>query len=374
MLLVASSLLAPLVVLVQLSAVAGSPILIRDSLISVPITKNIYRNDNGTVDINFASSQSTLDATPDLNLPLSNTNFAYIASMASVPTYLLYNLLVDTGSANTWVGANQPYKETDSSEKTYDFYVKYGTGSVRGREYQDTVTITPGVTIQQSIGVARKSIGIYPSWTDLCLYFGAIWTNVLAVSFDPTTSDTVYGELTFGGTDSTKYTGDITHPRHDSFSCRAYWGLELSFHYGDDDDDTTPIMYTNAGILDTGTSLIYIASDAYQRYVAATGAVHDKATGLLRISTNQYHSLHSLFFNIGGSTYEFTRNAQIFPRILNTDLAGGDKDSIYLVIMEIGNFVPGLQFILGKAFLERFYTVFDTGTPKSVLHDAKHAG
>lgn len=40
----------------------------------------------------------------------------------------------------------------------------------------------------------------------------------------------------------------------------AYWGLELSFHYGDDDDDTTPIMYTNAGILDTGTSLIYIAS------------------------------------------------------------------------------------------------------------------
>ena len=97
------------------------------------------------------------------------------------------------------MGANQPYKETDSSEKTYDLLVrivsrflaqlelkfvnqsvKYGTGSVRGqcslarvpiclclhpipgREYQDALTITPGVTIQQSIGVARKSIGIYP--------------------------------------------------------------------------------------------------------------------------------------------------------------------------------------------------------------------
>jgi hypothetical protein len=98
MLRVASSLLAPLAVLVQLSAVAGGPILIRDSLISVPITKNIYRNDNGTVDIvqadqarlmNFASSQSTLDATPDLNLPLSNTNFVYIASIGigTPPTY-----------------------------------------------------------------------------------------------------------------------------------------------------------------------------------------------------------------------------------------------------------------------------------------------
>jgi cathepsin E len=40
---------------------------------------------------------------------------------------------------------------------------------------------------------------------------GVIQQNLLAVSFDPTTSDTVTGELTFGSTDSTRYTGNINY-------------------------------------------------------------------------------------------------------------------------------------------------------------------
>jgi hypothetical protein len=34
--------------------------------------------------------------------------------------------------------------------------------AITGREYQDILTIAPGVTAQQSIGVARRSEGIYP--------------------------------------------------------------------------------------------------------------------------------------------------------------------------------------------------------------------
>jgi hypothetical protein len=34
------------------------------------------------------------------------------------------NFIVDTGSANTWLGANQPYHETDSTRKTYDLLVR----------------------------------------------------------------------------------------------------------------------------------------------------------------------------------------------------------------------------------------------------------
>lgn len=41
---------------------------------------------------------------------------------------------------------------------------------------------------------------------------GIIDTEVLAVSFEPATSDSdANGELTFGGTDSSKYTGDIAY-------------------------------------------------------------------------------------------------------------------------------------------------------------------
>ena len=70
-----------------------------------------------------------------------------------------------------------------------------------------------------SIGPKDLTIGsLFPHYdsaiwtvTDNLFRQGVMQKNVLAVSFDPTTSDTVYGELTFGGTDSTKYTGDITH-------------------------------------------------------------------------------------------------------------------------------------------------------------------
>ena len=94
MLLVTSSLLAPFVALVvQLSAVAGVPIAVRDSFISLPITKYVNRDGNGTVDIvqadqarlmNFASGasgQSTLDATPGLDVPVTNTGFVYMVSI-----------------------------------------------------------------------------------------------------------------------------------------------------------------------------------------------------------------------------------------------------------------------------------------------------
>ena len=50
-----------------------------------------------------------------------------------------------------------------------------------------------------------------PTVTDNLFSQGTITTDVIGVSFEPTTSDSVTnGELTFGGTDSTKFTGDIT--------------------------------------------------------------------------------------------------------------------------------------------------------------------
>ncbi len=47
--------------------------------------------------------------------------------------------------------------------------------------------------------------------TDNLFSQGIITSNLVAVSFAPTTSaSSTNGELTFGGTDSTKFTGSIT--------------------------------------------------------------------------------------------------------------------------------------------------------------------
>ena len=61
------------------------------------------------------------------------------------------------------------------------------------------------------------------------------------------------------------------------------------------------------------------------------------------------------------STFEFTANAQIWPRSLNSAI-GGTAGNIYLIVADLGsNSGQGLDFINGQSWLERFYSVFDTG-------------
>ena len=108
----------------------------------------------------------------------------------------------------------------------------------------------------------------------------------------------------------------------------------------------------------------------------------DNATGLLSISESQFENLESLFFTIGGTTFEMTANAQIWPRALNSTI-GGEAGKIYLVAADMGSQSgQGLDFISasiirslvslagerltphftdGFAFLQRFYSVYDTG-------------
>jgi saccharopepsin len=77
----------------------------------------------------------------------------------------------------------------------------------------------------------------------------------------------------------------------------------------------------------------------------------DEDTGLLKISNDQYGNLQSLDFNVVNNTLVLIPNAQIWPRSLNTAI-GGDSDSIYLIISDIGSDSgTGLDFINGYAFL-----------------------
>jgi hypothetical protein len=86
----------------------------------------------------------------------------------------------------------------------------------------------------------------------------------------------------------------------------------------------------------------------------------DNSSGLLRLTDAQYGSLQSLYFVISGNTFELTPNAQIWQRALNSAVQG-DGDAVYLVIQNIGQLFPGVDFICGMTFLERFYSVFDSG-------------
>jgi len=49
-----------------------------------------------------------------------------------------------------------------------------------------------------------------------------------------------------------------------------------------------------------GTTLVVLATDGFNKYKTATGAVLDNGTGLLRITSAQFSALQSLFFIAGG--------------------------------------------------------------------------
>jgi hypothetical protein len=252
-----------------------------------------------------------------------------------------------------------------------------------GTEYTDTVTLGSSLVIQnQGVGVASSAQGFegvdgilgvgpvdltegtvsntadVPTVTDNLYAQGTISSNLLGIAYEPSSNaEVANGELTFGGTDSTKYTGTLnTVPLTTTSPASQYWGINQSVSYG----TGQTILNTTAGIVDTGTTLLLLATEAFQAYQQATGATQDSTTGLLTITPQQYTNLQSLYFNIGNVTYEFTPNAQIWPRNLNSVL-GGQEGQIYLIVSDLGSsFGSGLDFINGFGWLQRFYTVFDT--------------
>lgn len=373
-------------------AVSATPVVVRENTVTLPFAKRATSSSAGPLRLLErdqaraahlkARGQSDLSARATGSIAATNGAEDYTVQVTVGAS--TYTLLVDTGSSNTWIGAASAYQPSSDSVDTRDSVsVSYGSGSFSGTEYEDTVKIG-GLTIsKQSFGVASQSqgfdgvdgiIGIgptdltedtvdgvntVPTVTDNLYAQGSISAAVVGVSFEPTTSDSdTNGELTFGGTDSSKYTGSITYtPLTTTSPASEYWGIDESITYGSD----TTILDSTAGIVDTGTTLILIASDAYSRYQSATGAKEDEDTGLLRLTTSQYNKLESLYFNIGSESYELTANAQIWPRSLNSAIGGSSSD-IYLVVNSIGTpSGEGLDFINGYTFLERYYSVFDTG-------------
>ncbi|KAH9979938.1 acid protease [Lactifluus volemus] len=326
----------------------------------------------GQAQVGLSDDTQAVDDTIDA----TDTALIYTASLGvgSPPTD--YVLIIDTGSSNTWVGANKKYKKTSTSKDTgRDVSVSYGSGFFRGREYTDHVTLSPSLTVKsQSIGVASTSRGFnnvdgilgigpvdltqgtigggtpVPTITDNLFKQGTITTESIGIFYQPSTSagSIANGELTFGGIDSSKIVGDVNYvPITGTSPASRYWGVDQTIVYGSRGE---LILGLTSGIVDTGTTLILIATDAFQTYQQITGATLDQTTGLLTITASQFENLQSLFFNIGGISYELTPNAQIWPRSLNAQI-GGDANSIYLVVSDLQSpSGQGLDFISMTSF------------------------
>lgn len=297
-----------------------------------------------------------------------------------------YKLIIDTGSANTWVGSGTTkFVSTNSTINTgARFAVNYLSSSVSGNLYIDKVALSSTITVPaQQIGVATKFSGFsgvdgvlgvgpvgltkgtssqgtsvtVPTITDNLFSKGVITQNVVSLSFQPSTAvGTVNGQITFGGVDTTRYTGSLTYSGLTTkYPANAYWGVDAAVTYG-----SNVLLYGHPTIIESGLTLVYLASDAFRRYQSMTGGVYDAATDLLKITPAQYAALQPLTLTVAGQKYALSANAQIWPRALNTAI-GGVSNGIYLVVADLGtNSGQGLDVIAGQVFMERFFTTFDT--------------
>ncbi|KAJ7486179.1 aspartic peptidase domain-containing protein [Mycena galericulata] len=183
------------------------------------------------------SSSSTTSSIP-VNNNGESVCVTYIASVGVGSPATTYDLLIDTGSSNTWIKSDgdKQYNPTSTSKDTRKpFQIQYGLGSCSGTEYTDQVTLGPKLVIKdQSIGVADKAdqmngidgiLGIGPvdltqstmspddsdpngiaTVTDNLLKQGTISTECIGICYEPTTTaEGPTGCLSFGGPDPSKY-------------------------------------------------------------------------------------------------------------------------------------------------------------------------
>jgi hypothetical protein len=282
-------------------------------------------------------------------------------------------------ASNTWCGAQSSCEKTSTGKSTGgSVSVDYGSGSFSGTEYTDNVSFGGLTVSSQSIGSASQSSGFsgvdgiigfgpvdltedtvsnantVPTFLDNLYSQGSISTEVLGVSFRPESgsdTDDTNGELTLGGTDSSKYSGSITYfPKLTSGDASTYWGIAIaSFTYG-----STTLASSASGIVDTGTTLIYIPTSAYNKFLSASGGKTDSSSGLAEFTTEPTSNFGIEF---GSTTYTLTPSQYLVPtaQYSSYSLSSG---KYYAWITDGGS--SGVNTIIGQKFLENYYAVFDT--------------
>ncbi|TVY51688.1 Polyporopepsin [Lachnellula cervina] len=332
---------------------------------NVTSIKNIVNK--GQARVNKINGVQAVGPAPDVGSgSVTNEDVSYVAP-------------VSIGASNTWCGAQSSCEKTSTGKSTGDSVsVSYGSGSFSGTEYTDTVSFGGLSVSSQSIGAASTSSGFtsvdgiigfgpvdltegtvsntdtVPTFLDNLYKAGSIDTNVLGVYFSPESgsdSDDANGELTLGGTDSSKYTGSLTyHSKLTSGDASEYWGISIaSFTYG-----STTLASSASGIVDTGTTLIYIPTSAYNKFLSAAGGATDSSSGLARFSTKPTSNFTIKF---GTTSYALTPAQYLVPTA-QYSYYGLTSGKYYAWINDGGS--SGVNVIIGQKFLENYYSVFDT--------------
>ncbi|VDB84888.1 unnamed protein product [Peniophora sp. CBMAI 1063] len=338
--------------------------------------RSIFTDDKGIVDKPKLASyiqhvqakyteESSLDKRADI--ALDNGNFTVwtgdieIGTPPQKFTALFdtgsFDFVVPAGSVDSFEGAVYDPKSSSSSKAlNKDFTLNYGSGGVKGMEYNDTVTIGGLTATGQTVLAANSTDDSFFGQMNALvgLSFGALSTLgnspiVQTLRDEGQLPNPVFGfklndtgsELSFGSLNEDLYTGEVTYL---PVQGDKYWQVEFD-KMTLWDKDVTPS--NKDAIIDSGTSLI-LADEATVEafYGNVYGSQKDETTGLWEVMC---YNIPQVNVTLGGMNV-------IIPEDVFT-LGQVAEHSMYCL--------GGIQatslssWVFGDVFMRNVYTAFD---------------
>lgn len=289
---------------------------------------------------------------------------------------------MDTGSANIWVPGStcnysacrvhSRYNASLSSTHEYNstkFSTRYGTGGVSGYISQDTLWINDLEVKSQLFAEATSEPDLFiPTHFDGILglghhsvaingirppFYNMLDQGLLDESiFSFYTGDTRQGTdsvCILGGTNETKYEGEVTYL---PLRRPIFWETTLdALTLGNETIDLIDIDI--GATLDTGTTLLAIPTNFAELLNLRIGATQNSSDGLYYLPCTDRDALPNLTFTLSGHDFGISAYDYVL------ELQNGRCISTFQGL-DTGEMV-GPLFVLGDAFLRRWYSVFDLG-------------
>jgi len=293
-----------------------------------------------------------------------------------------FTVIFDTGSSNLWVpkvhchscgywfihGGKSKYDKKKSSSYQVDggdFHITYGSGKVKGSFSIDDVTLADDIVVHnQKFAEVENAGGLGMGYTmgkfDGIMGLGfeglalgkahTVFKNAIDQSlvaqpmFSFFLGNNEDGELTFGGYDDSKFTGEITWVK---LSEPKYWKIDIeNIQVGSYSSGVTN------GIMDSGTSLITGPKHEITKIAKLVGAKRN-LVGQYTIPCNKVDDIPDLEFNINGRAWPVPGKELV--------LQAAGVCVFALMGMDLKN---GPAWILGDVFMRQYYTIFDYGSER----------
>ena len=284
-------------------------------------------------------------------------------------------MLIDTGSANTWVFGSDCTTQVCSKHDTFgksdsdtlnitsaQWSVTYGTGKVAGVVASDKfafadydVEIGFGLALTGSddfitypmdgiLGLGRASsnrLGT-PTLMDVIASQKLLKANMFGVHLSRSADGATDGQITFGAPDTSKFSGDLSYTN--TISTDGLWEIPAD---GAGVNGQSLELAGKTAIIDTGTSYILMPlEDATALHAKVPGSANSGETFTVPCDTTL-----AVQFTFSGVAYD----------VLPKDYVGKpDKTGKTCASNIIGRQSFGADtWLLGDVFLKNVYTVFD---------------